>query len=84
VTAYLLRQTKKYIRNGYAVTEIAAVSGAVGAMADHVQAFLDTLGTHTCELLGISLGGIIAREVALGRLMVFHTHSARSASTGFT
>jgi pimeloyl-ACP methyl ester carboxylesterase len=39
----------------------------VAAMAGHVLSFSDALGLRTVDILGFSLGGMVAREVALQR-----------------
>ncbi|HWW87658.1 MAG TPA: alpha/beta hydrolase [Vicinamibacterales bacterium] len=36
-------------------------------MADHVLDFLDGLGLDTCDVLGFSLGGMIAQHMELER-----------------
>jgi pimeloyl-ACP methyl ester carboxylesterase len=50
---------------------IAASSGetpkSIGAMARHATAFVDALGLGAIDLLGFSLGGIVAQQVALDR-----------------
>ena len=56
----------------------AGVGGSTGkvpttmaGMAEHVFAFLDTLGIERCDVLGFSLGGVIAQQMALDRSKVF-------------
>jgi pimeloyl-ACP methyl ester carboxylesterase len=44
-----------------------AVPTTVTSMAQHAAAFLDGLGVTTCDVLGFSLGGMIAQQVALDR-----------------
>ena len=39
----------------------------VQEMAAHALVFLDSLGVTTCDLLGFSLGGMVAQQVALER-----------------
>ena len=50
---------------------IAASSGetpkSIGAMARHATAFVDALGLGAIDLLGFSLGGMVAQQVALDR-----------------
>jgi pimeloyl-ACP methyl ester carboxylesterase len=48
-----------------------AVPKTVSEMADHVQAFLSALQITTCDVLGFSLGGMIAQQVALNCPEVF-------------
>jgi pimeloyl-ACP methyl ester carboxylesterase len=43
------------------------VPDTVQEMAAHALAFLDSLGVTTCDLLGFSLGGMVAQQVALER-----------------
>jgi pimeloyl-ACP methyl ester carboxylesterase len=43
----------------------------VAEMAAHALAFLDGLGLRTCDILGFSLGGMVAQQLALDRPMVF-------------
>ena len=38
------------------------VPSTMAAMAEHVFAFLDTLGIETCDVLGFSLGGNMPRR----------------------
>lgn len=40
-------------------------------LAEHVAAFLETLGIETCDVLGFSLGGVIAQQLALNNPKVF-------------
>ncbi len=47
------------------------VPTTMAQMAEHVFAFLDTLGIGTCNVLGFSLGGIIAQQMALDRPTIF-------------
>lgn len=43
----------------------------VAEMAAHALAFLDGLGLRTCDVLGFSLGGMVAQQMALDRPIVF-------------
>lgn len=43
------------------------VPTTVGLMADHLLAFADALGLQEVDLLGFSLGGMVAQELALKR-----------------
>jgi pimeloyl-ACP methyl ester carboxylesterase len=47
------------------------VPPTMARMAEDVFAFLDTLGIKTCDVLGFSLGGIIAQQMALDRPAIF-------------
>jgi pimeloyl-ACP methyl ester carboxylesterase len=47
------------------------VPGTVQGMAAHVLAFLDALGVTTCDVLGFSLGGMVAQQVAQDRPSIF-------------
>ena len=47
------------------------VPESVTAMAKHALAFLDGLGLSTCDVLGFSLGGMIAQQMAQERASVF-------------
>jgi len=47
------------------------VPTTMAGMAEHVFAFLDTLGIETCDVLGFSLGGVIAQQMALDRPKIF-------------
>ena len=56
----------------------AGIGGSTGkvpttmaAMAEHAAAFLDTLGIEPCDVLGFSLGGVIAQQMALDNSKVF-------------
>ena len=56
----------------------AGVGGSTGkvattmtGMAEHAVAFLDTLGIETCDVLGFSLGGVIAQQMTLDNSKVF-------------
>lgn len=43
------------------------VAAAVSEMSDHVIAFLEALGLRQVDLLGFSLGGFLAQDIALRR-----------------
>src|SRR5262249_5288838 len=43
------------------------VPATVGGMATHALAFLDGLGLTACDVLGFSLGGMVAQQVAQER-----------------
>jgi|SRR5580692_11478600 len=47
------------------------VPDSVSGMATHALAFLEGLGLRTCDVLGYSLGGMVAQQVALERPSVF-------------
>jgi pimeloyl-ACP methyl ester carboxylesterase len=47
------------------------VPETVGGMAEHAFAFLDGLGLKTCDVLGYSLGGMVAQQMALDRPAIF-------------
>jgi pimeloyl-ACP methyl ester carboxylesterase len=47
------------------------VPETVGGMAEHALAFLDGLGLDTCDVLGFSLGGMVAQQMALDRPAIF-------------
>jgi pimeloyl-ACP methyl ester carboxylesterase len=47
------------------------VPTTMAGMAEHVVTFLDTLGIKTCNVLGFSLGGVIAQQMALDNSKVF-------------
>jgi pimeloyl-ACP methyl ester carboxylesterase len=44
-----------------------AVPGTIAAMTKHALAFLDALGLSTCDVLGFSLGGMIAQQMVFER-----------------
>ena len=48
-----------------------AVPGTVAGMATHAFAFLDGLGIQQCDVLGFSLGGMVAQQMVLDRPSVF-------------
>jgi pimeloyl-ACP methyl ester carboxylesterase len=48
-----------------------AVPTTVAGMAQHVVTFLDGVGARTCDVLGFSLGGMIAQQMALDRPTIF-------------
>ncbi len=43
------------------------VPASMQGMAEHVLAFLDAMRIETCDVLGFSLGGMVAQQVALDR-----------------
>src|SRR5258706_5336979 len=43
------------------------VPETIAAMTEHSMAFLDGLGIKTCDVLGFSLGGVIAQQIAQDR-----------------
>jgi pimeloyl-ACP methyl ester carboxylesterase len=43
----------------------------VGGMASHALDFLDGLGLESCDVLGFSLGGMVAQQMALDRSSIF-------------
>lgn len=43
------------------------VPNTIAGMTAHVFAFLDALGISTCNVLGFSLGGMVAQQMALDR-----------------
>ena len=47
------------------------VSETVAGMAEHALAFLDGLGLKTCDVLGFSLGGMVAQQMVVDRPSVF-------------
>ncbi len=47
------------------------VPETVAGMARHALAFLDGLGMDTCDVLGFSLGGMVAQQMALDRSSIF-------------
>ena len=48
-----------------------AVPTTVGGMAKHAATFLDGLGVETCDVLGFSLGGMVAQQMVLDRPAIF-------------
>jgi len=47
------------------------VPNTVAGMAAHALAFLDRLGLKTCDVLGFSLGGMVAQQMVLERPAIF-------------
>jgi pimeloyl-ACP methyl ester carboxylesterase len=47
------------------------VPETVAGMAEHALAFLDGLGLNTCDVLGFSLGGMVAQQMVLDRPTIF-------------
>jgi pimeloyl-ACP methyl ester carboxylesterase len=47
------------------------VPKTVGEMAEHVHIFLDTLQIPSCDVVGFSLGGMIAQQMVLDRPDIF-------------
>jgi pimeloyl-ACP methyl ester carboxylesterase len=48
-----------------------AVPTTVRGMAKHAATFLDGLGVETCDVLGFSLGGMVAQQMVLDRPAIF-------------
>jgi pimeloyl-ACP methyl ester carboxylesterase len=48
-----------------------SVPNTIAGMASHASAFLDGLGIGTCDVLGFSLGGMVAQQMALERPTIF-------------
>jgi pimeloyl-ACP methyl ester carboxylesterase len=48
-----------------------SVPNTIASMATHALAFLDGLGLSTCDVLGFSLGGMVAQQMALERPSIF-------------
>jgi pimeloyl-ACP methyl ester carboxylesterase len=47
------------------------VPDTMAGMSKHASAFLDTLGIKTCDVLGFSLGGMVAQQTARDRPSIF-------------
>jgi pimeloyl-ACP methyl ester carboxylesterase len=47
------------------------VPNTIAGMAQHALAFLDGLGMTNCDVLGFSLGGMVAQQMALDRPSIF-------------
>src|SRR5262249_23546453 len=47
------------------------VPETIAGMAEHAIAFLDGLGTSTCDVLGYSLGGMVALQMVQDRPSIF-------------
>jgi pimeloyl-ACP methyl ester carboxylesterase len=47
------------------------VPQTIAAMAEHPMAFLEGLGINTCDVIGYSLGGMIALQMAQNRPSIF-------------
>ena len=47
------------------------VPDTVKGMSNHALAFLDGLGLNTCDVLGFSLGGMVAQQMVLDRPSIF-------------
>ena len=47
------------------------VPHTIGGMAAHALDFLDGLGLDHCDVLGFSLGGMVAQQMALDRPSIF-------------
>ena len=48
-----------------------SVPNTISGMAAHALAFVDGLGIATCDVLGFSLGGMVAQQMALQRPSIF-------------
>jgi pimeloyl-ACP methyl ester carboxylesterase len=48
-----------------------SVPNTIAGMAAHAFAFLDSLAIRTCDVLGFSLGGMVAQQMALERPPIF-------------
>lgn len=48
-----------------------SVPKTIAGMAQHVSAFLDALRLNRCDVLGFSLGGMIAQQIALDQPVMF-------------
>src|SRR5262249_11441856 len=49
-----------------------SVPTTIEGMAGHATAFLEGLGVSACDVLGFSLGGMVAQQMALDRPSLFH------------
>src|SRR6266404_3233242 len=49
-----------------------SVPTTMAGMAAHALAFLDGIGIKACDVLGYSLGGMVAQQMALERPSVLH------------
>ena len=47
------------------------VPTTIGEMAKHALAFMDGLGLTTCDVLGFSLGGMVAQQMVMDRPSIF-------------
>ena len=47
------------------------VPGTIAGMAGHAMAFLDELGIKTCDVIGYSLGGMVALQMVQDRPSIF-------------
>ena len=47
------------------------VPGTIAGMAGHAMAFLDELGIKTCDVIGYSLGGMVALQMVQDRASIF-------------
>ena len=47
------------------------VPETIAGMAEHSMAFLDELGIKTCDVIGYSLGGMVALQMVQGRPSIF-------------
>src|SRR5258705_4949557 len=47
------------------------VPGTIAGMAEHAMAFLDELGIKTCDVIGYSLGGMVALQMVQDRPSIF-------------
>src|SRR2546426_10521470 len=47
------------------------VSQTIAEMAGHAMAFLDGLGMETCDVIGYSLGGMVALQMAQDQPSIF-------------
>jgi len=47
------------------------VPGTIAGMAGHAMAFLDELGIRTCDVIGYSLGGMVALQMVQDRPSIF-------------